>query len=93
MNLNWKPILKNILDDPEGFIADGGWDFLDAEGGSASDGDEGGRLEKAALSCVHDDPGSRDGRQACLQRPQLVAGTQSAGLGRSVWDGPLWASG
>ena len=41
MNLNWKPILKNILDDPEGFIADGGWDFLDAEGGSASEGEEG----------------------------------------------------
>lgn len=39
INLNWKPILKNILEDPEGFIADGGWDFLDAEGGSASEGD------------------------------------------------------
>ena len=45
MNLNWKPILKNILDDPEGFIADGGWDFLDAEGGSASEGDEGAGAE------------------------------------------------
>jgi len=43
MNLNWKPILKNILEDPEGFIGDGGWDFLDAEGGSASEGEEGGR--------------------------------------------------
>ena len=41
MNLNWKPILKNILDDPDGFIADGGWNFLDAEGGSASEGEEG----------------------------------------------------
>ena len=39
INLNWKPILKSILEDPEGFIADGGWDFLDAEGGSASEGD------------------------------------------------------
>ncbi|CAL8465250.1 g4785 [Coccomyxa elongata] len=33
MNLNWKPILKSITDDPEGFVESGGWDFLDAEGG------------------------------------------------------------
>lgn len=44
INLNWKPILKSILEDPEGFIADGGWDFLDAEGGSASEGDGEGTL-------------------------------------------------
>lgn len=31
MNLNWKPILKTILDDPEDFIANGGWDFLNLE--------------------------------------------------------------
>ncbi|KAK9903552.1 hypothetical protein WJX75_008667 [Coccomyxa subellipsoidea] len=33
MNLNWKPILKSITDDPDGFVENGGWDFLDAEGG------------------------------------------------------------
>jgi hypothetical protein len=54
MNLNWKPILKNILDDPEGFIADGGWDFLDAEGGSASEGDEGGWPAITLLDCLDD---------------------------------------
>ncbi|KAL2602985.1 hypothetical protein R1flu_013130 [Riccia fluitans] len=32
MNLNWRPILKTILDDPEKFIEDGGWEFLNMEG-------------------------------------------------------------
>ncbi|KAG6553865.1 hypothetical protein Mapa_004782 [Marchantia paleacea] len=32
MNLNWRPILKTILDDPEKFIVDGGWEFLNMEG-------------------------------------------------------------
>ncbi|KAH7421678.1 hypothetical protein KP509_13G070600 [Ceratopteris richardii] len=31
MNLNWRPILKTILDDPEKFIEDGGWEFLNME--------------------------------------------------------------
>lgn len=29
VNLNWRNIIKNIKEDPEGFIADGGWAFLD----------------------------------------------------------------
>lgn len=29
VNLNWKNILKSIKEDPEGFIEDGGWSFLD----------------------------------------------------------------
>ncbi|MQM10974.1 hypothetical protein Taro_043879 [Colocasia esculenta] len=36
MNLNWRPILKTITDDPEKFIEDGGWEFLNME---ASDSD------------------------------------------------------
>ncbi|GFR48098.1 hypothetical protein Agub_g9783 [Astrephomene gubernaculifera] len=31
LNLQWKPILKNILADPVGFVEQGGWDFLDME--------------------------------------------------------------
>ncbi|MCO5601625.1 hypothetical protein L7F22_055748 [Adiantum nelumboides] len=31
MNLNWRPILKTILDDPDKFIEDGGWEFLNME--------------------------------------------------------------
>ncbi|XP_043701550.1 FACT complex subunit SPT16-like isoform X2 [Telopea speciosissima] len=36
MNLNWAPILKRITDDPQGFIDEGGWEFLNLE---ASDSD------------------------------------------------------
>jgi nucleosome binding factor SPN SPT16 subunit len=42
VNLNWKNILKSIKEDPEGFIEDGGWSFLDAEqsDSDAEDGEE-----------------------------------------------------
>ena len=39
MNLVWKPILKTILDDPQEFIENGGWEFLNLE---ASDSEEDG---------------------------------------------------
>ncbi|RZC84595.1 hypothetical protein C5167_047383 [Papaver somniferum] len=31
LNLNWRSILKTITDDPEKFIEDGGWEFLNME--------------------------------------------------------------
>ncbi|KAI4310916.1 hypothetical protein MLD38_035861 [Melastoma candidum] len=31
LNLNWKQILKTITDDPQSFINDGGWEFLNLE--------------------------------------------------------------
>eukprot|EP00898_Chlorokybus_atmophyticus_P001471 jgi/Chlat1/2324/Chrsp17S02801 len=37
INLNWKLIMKTILDDPQKFFADGGWEFLNNE---ASDDEE-----------------------------------------------------
>ncbi|XP_059648380.1 FACT complex subunit SPT16-like [Cornus florida] len=36
LNLNWRPILKTITDDPQRFLEDGGWEFLNLE---ASDSD------------------------------------------------------
>ncbi|KAL3843574.1 hypothetical protein ACJIZ3_000977 [Penstemon smallii] len=36
LNLNWKQILKTITEDPDQFIEDGGWEFLNLE---ASDSD------------------------------------------------------
>lgn len=36
-----KPILKSISEDREEFINDGGWEFLNAEGGSDGEGDDG----------------------------------------------------
>ncbi|CAI9770205.1 unnamed protein product [Fraxinus pennsylvanica] len=32
LNLNWRPILKTITDDPQKFLEDGGWEFLNLEG-------------------------------------------------------------
>lgn len=37
LNLSWKPILKSIMEDPEGFVENGGWDFLNMD---KSDSDE-----------------------------------------------------
>ncbi|XP_037483204.1 FACT complex subunit SPT16-like [Triticum dicoccoides] len=31
LNLNWRPILKTIIDDPQKFVDDGGWEFLNME--------------------------------------------------------------
>ncbi|XP_029116735.1 FACT complex subunit SPT16 [Elaeis guineensis] len=31
LNLNWRPILKTIMEDPQKFIEDGGWEFLNLE--------------------------------------------------------------
>ncbi|GJP56971.1 hypothetical protein CLOM_g16022 [Closterium sp. NIES-68] len=39
LNLSWKAILQNIMSDPEAFLADGGWEFLNLEA-SDSEGDE-----------------------------------------------------
>jgi nucleosome binding factor SPN SPT16 subunit len=42
LNLNWKNIFKSIKEDPEGFVQDGGWNFLDAE---QSDSEQSGEEE------------------------------------------------
>jgi len=40
-SLNWSKILKTILDDPEAFFEQGGWDFLEPESGDENnDSDE-----------------------------------------------------
>ncbi|KAL5719018.1 DNA helicase [Ranunculus cassubicifolius] len=40
MNLNWRPILKTIIDDPEAFIEEGGWEFIFEGEESESDEDQ-----------------------------------------------------
>lgn len=40
MNLVWKPILKSIMDDPQAFIANGGWSFLDMDASDDDSDDE-----------------------------------------------------
>eukprot|EP00775_Hariotina_reticulata_P011875 gene11875-12019_t len=40
MNLAWKPILKHILEDPQAFIDEGGWAFLDLEKSDAEEDED-----------------------------------------------------
>ncbi|ESQ38472.1 hypothetical protein EUTSA_v10028377mg [Eutrema salsugineum] len=42
LNLNWRQILKTITDDPQSFVDDGGWEFLNLDG---SDSESGGSEE------------------------------------------------
>ncbi|MEW5314857.1 MAG: hypothetical protein WDW38_006322 [Sanguina aurantia] len=62
LNLMWKPILKNIMSDPEGFVQQGGWEFLNMD---ASDG-EGSEEESEgyAPSGSGDDAGGGGGGDA-----------------------------
>ncbi len=39
LNLAWKPILKSIVEDPDGFIDQGGWEFLNMDVSCARKGD------------------------------------------------------
>ncbi|XP_048226009.1 FACT complex subunit SPT16 isoform X3 [Ricinus communis] len=60
LNLNWRPILKTITDDPEKFIEDGGWEFLnmevsDSDSENSADSDHG-----YVPSDVQSDSGSED---------------------------------
>ncbi|XP_010541908.1 PREDICTED: FACT complex subunit SPT16 [Tarenaya hassleriana] len=46
LNLNWRQILKTITDDPQSFIDDGGWEFLnldasDSESDNSAESDKG----------------------------------------------------
>ena len=55
INLNWKPILKSIMEDPDGFIEDGGWSFLDAEQSDEEGAEAGGAhrlLGSASDACA-----------------------------------------
>lgn len=40
LNLNWPNILKSIIDDPQGFIDNGGWEFLNLEVSDDSDSEQ-----------------------------------------------------
>lgn len=60
LNLNWRQILKTITDDPEQFIEDGGWEFLNLEA-SDSDSDNSQESDQGyEPSDVQSDTGSED---------------------------------
>jgi hypothetical protein len=62
LNLAWKPILKSIQEDPEGFFQQGGWDFLNMEVR---------RLGELATMCLVSYP------SATVQLQSLAAGVAS----------------
>eukprot|EP00041_Stephanoeca_diplocostata_P006881 m.95352 g.95352 ORF g.95352 m.95352 type:complete len:1037 (+) comp16590_c0_seq1:246-3356(+) len=49
-NLNWKKVMKTIVEDPEEFIENGGWDFLKPEESEEIDEDDGEQSEEYAPS-------------------------------------------
>ncbi|XP_042483515.1 FACT complex subunit SPT16-like [Macadamia integrifolia] len=60
MNLNWAPILKRITDDPQTFIDEGGWEFLnleasDSDSGNTEDSDQGYEPSDVQSDSVSDD--------------------------------------
>ncbi|KAL0292241.1 UNVERIFIED_CONTAM: FACT complex subunit SPT16 [Sesamum calycinum] len=60
LNLNWRQILKTITDDPEQFIEDGGWEFLNLEA-SDSDSENSQESDQGYIpSDVQSDSGSDD---------------------------------
>ncbi|KAA8545293.1 hypothetical protein F0562_020077 [Nyssa sinensis] len=63
LNLNWRPILKTITDDPQRFIEDGGWEFLnmevsDSDSENSQDSDQGYEPSDAEPESVSEDDDS-----------------------------------
>ncbi|KAH6772581.1 global transcription factor C [Perilla frutescens var. frutescens] len=57
LNLNWRPILKTIMDDPQQFIEEGGWEFLNLEG-SDSDSDNSAESDQGYVPSDAEEPES-----------------------------------
>lgn len=65
MNLNWQPILKTITDDPDKFIEDGGWEFLNMEASDSNsynskESDQGYEPSDVEDESESDEEGSKD---------------------------------
>ncbi|KAJ4721704.1 FACT complex subunit SPT16 [Melia azedarach] len=63
LNLNWRQILKTITDDPQSFIDDGGWEFLnleasDSESENSEESDQGYEPSDIEEESVSDDDAS-----------------------------------
>lgn len=63
LNLNWRQILKTIMDDPEQFLAEGGWEFLnieasDSDSQNSEDSDQGYEPSDAEPESVSEDDDS-----------------------------------
>jgi nucleosome binding factor SPN SPT16 subunit len=60
LNLNWRPILKTITDDPSKFIEDGGWEFLNMEADDSESDDSQESDQGYEPSDVEQDTASED---------------------------------
>lgn len=63
LNLNWRQILKTITDDPQSFIDDGGWEFLnleasDSESDNSEESDQGYEPSDMEVESVSEDEDS-----------------------------------
>lgn len=63
LNLNWRQILKTITDDPQSFIDDGGWEFLnleasDSESENSEESDQGYEPSDMEVESVSEDEDS-----------------------------------
>ncbi|KAG8366301.1 hypothetical protein BUALT_Bualt17G0062100 [Buddleja alternifolia] len=63
LNLNWRPILKTITDDPQKFIEEGGWEFLnleatDSDSDNSEESDQGYEPSDAEPESVSEDDDS-----------------------------------
>ncbi|CAL9232263.1 unnamed protein product [Arabidopsis halleri] len=66
LNLNWRQILKTITDDPQSFIDDGGWEFLnldgsDSESGGSEESDKGYEPSDVEVESESEDEASESG--------------------------------
>ncbi|CAN8308167.1 unnamed protein product [Cochlearia groenlandica] len=63
LNLNWRQILKTITEDPQSFVDDGGWEFLnldgsDSESGGSEESDKGYEPSDVEVESESDDEAS-----------------------------------
>ncbi|CAN8246569.1 unnamed protein product [Cochlearia groenlandica] len=63
LNLNWRQILKTITEDPQRFVEDGGWEFLnldgtDSESGGSEESDKGYEPSDVEVESESDDEDS-----------------------------------
>jgi nucleosome binding factor SPN SPT16 subunit len=89
LNLVWKPILRTILDDPDKFLEDGGWEFLNAD---ASDEEAGSDDESEAYQPSDEEAASESSevRPPPAPPPSLSCEKRESRWGR---EGPAARSG
>jgi hypothetical protein len=89
LNLVWKPILRTILDDPDKFLEDGGWEFLNAD---ASDEEAGSDDESEAYQPSDEEAASESSEVRLPPVPPLALSCEKR---ESRWgrEGPTARSG